>query len=129
MPGLANQLAPFLAPEPCGPNHDAAHCTNRASAGRVGLAALPRRTDDFSPDLERTGRASVRSNAPGCMALTKDKSCFSTLLPIEGPASRLRTICARQIGSASITSLIVAVTYFNNIARLTGGVESLKRDL
>lgn len=58
-----------------------------SSRSRVGL-------NDFSPDLERTGRKSVRSNAPGCMALTKDKSCLSTLLPIEGPASRLRTICA-----------------------------------
>src|SRR5260370_9849433 len=37
---------------------------------------------------------SALSNAPGCMALTKDKRCPSTLLPIEGRASPPRKICA-----------------------------------
>jgi SRSO17 transposase len=37
---------------------------------------------------------SARSNAPGCMALTKDKRSPSTLFPIEGRASPRRKICA-----------------------------------
>src|SRR5262249_52029647 len=56
-PDQTRQTTLLLPGEPCVQNPYAPHCVNRASAERLGLAARLRRTDDFPPNLERTGCA------------------------------------------------------------------------
>jgi hypothetical protein len=50
---LPTAIAGFLAGEPCGQNRNVPHWGNRASAGRLGLAAHPRvGLNDFPPNLD-----------------------------------------------------------------------------
>ena len=49
---LRPQINDLVAGEPCNRSSYAPHCINRGSAERLGLAAQPRRSGDFPPNLE-----------------------------------------------------------------------------
>jgi hypothetical protein len=58
--GSPSKWPAFLDREPCSPTRDAPHCIIELRPNDLASPRTPRRTEDFSPNLERTGCAGAR---------------------------------------------------------------------
>jgi hypothetical protein len=75
--------------EPCTPDRNGPQCRVELRPNDLASPRVPRRTDDLSPNLERTGCA---AGGP----LNEGQKVSSTLLPIERPASPRRKLFGRS---------------------------------